>query len=79
MWGGELGNGRYLGGAQGEFSQGLVSVCWSYWLQESRSITGFLKGKSEWGEVSLLDGVELLQDGRGQSIFISVFKNTFIL
>ena len=30
------------------------------------SVTGFLKGKSEWNEVSILDGMELFQEGRGQ-------------
>lgn len=67
MWGGELGNGRSLGDAQSDFfPQDLVSVHWSYWLQDSMSVTGFLKGKSEWNEVSILDGMELFQEGRGQ-------------
>ena len=35
-------------------------------LQDSTSITGFLKGKSEWDEVSILDGLDLFQDSRGQ-------------
>lgn len=61
MWGGELGNGRSLGDAQSDFfPQDLVSVHWS------SSVTGFLKGKSEWNEVSILDGMELFQEGRGQ-------------